>query len=105
MLKYFTKHGKKLLNFSEIILFLLLSEAWYKLKYGNGLKMLTPKKLLHILPIALPEVKASKTSEKLLNEISQIMYSLNWAKEITKKYSNNAFNKVIKQNGYYIYEF
>ena len=37
----------------------------------------------------------------------QIRYSLYWAKEITPKvYKNiNAFNKVIKQNGYYIYEF
>ena len=34
------------------------------------------------LPIALPQIKASKD---LLNEIHQIMYSLHQTKEITKK--------------------
>ena len=37
------------------------------------------------LLITLSEVKADNTSEKLLNKISQIIYSLYWAKEITKK--------------------
>ena len=38
------------------------------------------------LPIALARVKASNTSENLLNEISQIIHSLYQAKEITKNY-------------------
>ena len=41
------------------------------------------------------------TSENLLNEICQIIYSLYRAKEITKKVFNNTMNS-IKQNGYYI---
>ena len=37
---------------------LLLSEAKYKARYGEGLKILTPKQILQILPIALAQVKA-----------------------------------------------
>ena len=50
------------------------------------------KRILQRLPIALPQVKAGKTSENLLNEIRQIIYSLYRAKEITKK----AYNKWIQ---------
>ena len=52
------------------------SEANYKAKYGEGLKILTPKQMLQKLPIALAHIKVSNNSEKLLNEISQINYSL-----------------------------
>ena len=37
------------------------------------------------LPIALPQVTAGETSENLLNEIRQIIYSLHRTKKITKK--------------------
>ena len=42
--------------------------------------------MLQTLLIALAQVKAGNTSEKLLNEIRQIIHSLYWAKKITKKY-------------------
>ena len=54
-------------------------------KNGKGLKILTPKQILHRLPIALAEVKAGNTSENLLNAIKEIMYFLYREKEITKK--------------------
>ena len=41
--------------------------------------------MLQRLPIALAQVKAGNTSENLLNEIRQIIYSLYRVKEITKK--------------------
>ena len=44
--------------------------------HGEGLKILTPKQMLQRLPIALALVKTSNTSENLLNEIRQIIYSL-----------------------------
>ena len=47
--------------------FFLLSEAKWKTKYGNGLKILIPKQLLQGLPIALARVKAGNRSEKTLN--------------------------------------
>ena len=43
---------------------------------GKGSKILTPKQMLHRLPIALAQVKAGNTSENLLNEIRKIIYSL-----------------------------
>ena len=61
----------------------------YKTKQGTGLKILTPKQILQRLPIALAQVKAGNNSENLLNEISQIVYSLYQLKRITKKVYNN----------------
>ena len=45
--------------------------------------------MLQRLPIALAQVKAGNTSENLLNEIRQIIYSLYQEKEITKKTCNS----------------
>ena len=36
--------------------------------------------MLQRLPIALAQVNTGNTSENLLNEIRQIIYSLHWAK-------------------------
>ena len=41
--------------------------------------------MLQRLPIALAKIKAGNTSENLLNEVCQIIYSLYWEKETTKK--------------------
>ena len=54
-----------------------------KLMQGKGRKILTPKKMLQRLPIALAQVKAGNTSGNLLNEIRKIIYSLCQAKLIT----------------------
>ena len=40
------------------------------------------------------QVKAGNTSENLLNEMRQIIYSLYQAKEITKKVYNNIMNSI-----------
>ena len=50
--------------------------------------------MLQRLPIALAQVKAGNTSDYLLNETRQIIYSLYFAKEITKKVYNNKMNLV-----------
>ena len=77
-----------------------------KVSDPSNLKILTPKKVLQRLTIALAQVKAGNISQKLLNEIRQIIYFLYWAKKLLKKYMiYKEFNKVIKQNGYYFYEF
>ena len=59
---------------------------------GTGLKILTSKKMLQRLPIALAQVKAGNNSESLLNEIRQIVYYLYESKQIPKK----AYNNIIK---------
>ena len=52
----------------------------YKVKQdttkGTRLKILTPRQLFHILPIALVQDKTSNNSENVLNEIRQIVYFL-----------------------------
>ena len=50
--------------------------------------------MLQRLPIPLALVKASNTSENLLNEIRQIICSLYRAKEITKKVYDNVINSI-----------
>ena len=60
-----------------------------KQQKGKGIKILTPKQMLQRLPITLAQVKAANTSENLLNEIRQIIYSLYREKEVTKKVCNN----------------
>ena len=52
---------------------------------GLGLKILTPKQMLSRLPISLAELKAGNNSEKLKNEIRQLLYSLYRSKKLTKQ--------------------
>ena len=54
----------------------IVSKAKYRAKQGEGLKILSHKQMLQRLPIALAQVKVGNTTENLLNEICQIIYSL-----------------------------
>ena len=54
--------------------------------------MFTAKQMLQRFPTALAQVKAGNTSENLLNEKIQIIYSLYRKKEITKKAYSNIMN-------------
>ena len=65
-----------------------MSEAKYKTKYGEGLKILTPKQMLQKLPIALRQEKAGNTSENSLNEIRQIDQ-----KKLLRKYITIMWNQ------------
>ena len=51
---------------------------------GKGLKILTPRQMLTRLPISLAQLKAGNNSEKLKNEIRQLLYSLYSLKKLTK---------------------
>ena len=42
----------------------------------QGLKILTPTQMLSRLPITLVQLKARNNSEKLKNEVRQLLYSL-----------------------------
>ena len=55
-----------------------------KIQSGQGLKILTPSQMLSRLPISLAQLKAENDSEKLKNEISQLLYSLYRSKKLTK---------------------
>ena len=52
---------------------------------GQGLKILTPNQMLSRLPISLAQLKAGNNSEKLKNEIRQLLYSLYRSKKLTKQ--------------------
>ena len=52
---------------------------------GQGLKILTPDQMLSRLPINLAQLKAGNNSEKLKNEIRQLLYSLYRSKKLTKQ--------------------
>ena len=52
---------------------------------GKGLKILTPKQMLSRLPITLAQLNAGNNSEKLKNEIRQLVYSLYRSKKLTKQ--------------------
>ena len=51
----------------------------------KGVKILTQNQLLSRLPISLAPLKAENNSEKLKNEIRQILYSLYRSKKLTKE--------------------
>ena len=56
-----------------------------KIQSLQGLKILTPSQMLSRLPISLAQLKAGNNSEKLKNEIRQILYSLYRSKKLTKQ--------------------
>ena len=52
---------------------------------GKGLKILTPNQMLSRLPIDLAQLKAGNNSEKIKNEIRQLLYSLYGSKKLAKQ--------------------
>ena len=61
------------------------SESEFSDTKGSGLKILTPNQMLSRLPITLAQLKAGNNSEKLKNEIRQLLYSLYRLKKLTKQ--------------------
>ena len=51
---------------------------------GSGIKILTSNQMLSRLSISLAQLKAGNNSDKLKNEIRQILYSLYRSKKLTK---------------------
>ena len=65
-----------------------------KKQSGQGLKILTPNQMLSRLPIALAQLQAGNNSNKLKNEIRQLLYSLYCSKNMTKQVYNNLMNYI-----------
>ena len=53
---------------------------------GLGLKVLTPNQMLSRLPITLAQLKAGNNSEKLKNEIRQLLSPLYRKKKLAKQF-------------------
>ena len=73
-----TEQPDKILKIAENIL------EFNRQQQRQGLKILTLNQMLSRLPITLAQLKARKKSEKLKNEIRQILYSLYRSKKLTK---------------------
>ena len=72
---------KEIINIVERILYLNQLEQ----QKGEGLKIVTLNQMLSRLPITLAQLKAGNNSEKLKNEIRQLLYSLYRSKKLTKQ--------------------
>ena len=71
---------KKIINIVARILYFNRLE-----QLGQGLKILTPNsQQIGRLPISLAQLKAGNNSEKLKNDIRQLLYSLYRSKKLTK---------------------
>ena len=68
------------------------SPAKRRNQQGQGLNMLTPNQMLSRLPITLAQLKAGNNSQKLENEIKQLLCSLYCSKKLTKTIYNNLIN-------------
>ena len=64
--------------FERILYFNQLNEA------GQGIKILIPSQMISRLPISLAQLKAGNNSEKLKNEIRQLLHPLHRSKKLTK---------------------
>ena len=74
------EENQKIINIDERILYFnQLNQS------GQGLKILTPNQMLSRLPISLVKLNAGNNSEKLKNEIRQLLYSLYRSKKLTKQ--------------------
>ena len=74
------EENKKIINIVENILYFNQLE-----QQGSDLKIFTPNQMLSRLPITLAHLKAGNNSEKLKNEIRQLLYSLYRSKKLTKQ--------------------
>ena len=61
---------------------------------GQGLKILIPDQMLSRLPITLAQLKAGNNSQKLINQIKQLLHSLYRLKKLTKTIYNHLINAI-----------
>ena len=68
--------------------------AGQRKQQGQGVKILTPKLLITRLTILLAQLKAGNNSQKLKNEIRQLLYSLYRSKKLSKTIYNSLMNAI-----------
>ena len=84
LLKMLLKYGKELRRIIE-----KRSSNTSGSQSGEGLKILTPQQMFTRLPILLVQVQAGNNSQKLKNEIRQLLYFLSRSKKISKTVYKN----------------
>ena len=70
------------------------SAAQRRNQRGQGLKILAPIQMLSRLPISLAQLKAGNNSQKLKNEIRQLLYSLYRSKILSKTIYKHLINAI-----------
>ena len=80
-----SEEEKETENPNEIVNIVASILEFNRQQQGQGLKILTPSQMLSRLPISLAQLKAGNNSEKLKNEIRQLLYSLYRSKKLTKQ--------------------
>ena len=70
------------------------SAAQRREQEGQGLKILIPQQMLSRLPISLAQLKTGNNSQKLKNEIRQLLYSLYRSKKLIKTIYNSLINTI-----------
>ena len=93
--EYVIEGNENIINIIEHILYFNQLEQ----QKGDGLKIITPSQRLSRLLISLAQLKGGNNSEKLKNEIRQILYSLYRSKKLTKQLWLTLF-----KNGNNLYE-
>ena len=66
----------------------------YIFKKGEGLIIMIPSQLITRLPILLAQKQVGNNSQKLNNEIRQIIYSLYRSKNLSKTIYNHLINSI-----------
>ena len=61
---------------------------------GEGIKILTPNQMLSRLTIYLAQLEGGNNSNKLRNEIMQLLYSLYRSKNMTKQVNNKLIKPI-----------
>ena len=79
-----SEQEKETVDPDEIVNLVEMILEFNRQQQGQGLKILTPNQMLSRLPISLAQLKAGNNSEKLKNEIRQLLYSLYRSKKLTK---------------------
>ena len=78
--KSMIEENKTIINIAQRVLYFNQLE-----QQGLGLKILTLNQIFSRLPISLAQLKTGNNSEKLKNEIRQILYSLYRSKKLAKQ--------------------
>ena len=95
--KFMIEEKEKIINIvARILYFNQVNQS------RQGLKILTPNQMLSRLPITLAQLKAGNNSEKLKNEIRQLLYSFYRSKNLP----NNSIKVwlTLFKNGNNLYE-
>ena len=78
--KLMIEENKKIINIVERILYFNQLN-----QLGQGLKILTLNQMLSRLPISLAQLNTGNNSDKLKNEITQLLYLFYRSKKLTKQ--------------------